>query len=376
MTGAKAGALNFALAHTDPEAELIAVVDSDYQAEPDFLSRLAPMFTDPVLGAVQTRHDYRDWTGSGYQRGCYWEYRVSYEGYFVTRDRYGAGVLTGTMCMVSRTALERAGGWAHWCCTEDSELSIRILAAGYAIRYLPVTLGRGTMPETFDGYRRQRRRWRIGPTHELRRHLRALILSRDRVRTRLAPAQKLLVVHHGLRELLLSAASTLFLLLTAALGAVLAIGGAPDAPGSLAGALGLLAGTAASAGITWQTIRHAGGRGSAPFLGTLSDFALKPVGRAAGLAGLFSSTSSFVRTNKFAALPTWADGVRGTVVSATLGLITGAGCVALVLTGPTGLLIPVTGYLAIRAAGWWVPLGWALYAQREHRRSRLPPAPR
>jgi hypothetical protein len=227
------------------------------------------------------------------------------------------------------------------------------------------------MPETFDGYRRQRHRWRIGPTHELRRHLKSLILSRDRVRTRLAPSQRLIVVHHGLRELLLSVASTLFLLLTVALGAALTINGSPDVPGSLTGALGLLAGTAASAGITWQTIRHAGGRGSAPFLGTLSDFALKPVGRAAGLGGLFSSTSSFVRTNKFATLPTWADGVRGTVVSATLGLITGAGCVALAWTGPTGLLIPATGYLAVRAAGWWVPLGWALYARREHRRTPI-----
>ncbi len=400
MTGAKAGALNFALTRTDPGADLIAVVDSDYQAEPDFLRRLAPMFADPRVGGVQTRHDYRDWTGSGYHRGCYWEYRVSYAGYFITRDRYGAGLLTGTMCMISRTALERAGGWAHWCCTEDSELSIRILAAGYTIRYLPITLGRGTMPDTFDGYRRQRRRWRIGPTHELRHHARALMadqalsdqaqpsdraplpglprmLGRDRTRARLALGRKLLTIHHGLRELILSLASTTYFLLTAALAIVLVAKGSPDPPGSRAGALGLLVGTAATAGITWKIIRRAGGRGSAAPLGLLATFALMPVGRAAGLAGLFSRASSFVRTDKFGTLPTWADGIRGTVVSAVLGLITGAACVALALRGPTGMLIPITGYLAVRAAGWWAPLGWALYGRwgRRGLSSRLELAP-
>jgi hypothetical protein len=365
MTGAKAGALNFALAHTDPRAELIAVVDSDYQAEPDFLSRLAPMFADPRLGGVQTRHDYRDWTTSGYQRGCYWEYRVSYEGYFVTRDRYGAGVLTGTMCMIRREAMDRAGGWAAWCCTEDSELSIRILAAGFAIRYLPITLGRGTMPETFDGYRRQRRRWRIGPTHELRRHTRALLLSRDPARTRLSPTHKILVAHHGLRELVLSTGSAMLLLLSTALAVVLATGDASSPAGVGAGAVGLLAGAVASAGITWQTIRHAGGGPAAASLGLISDFALTPVGRAAGLAGLVSSNSHFERTNKFATLPTWADGVRGTVVSALLGLVATAGCVLLVAHGLPGLLLPIAGYLAVRSAGWFTPLAWALYARHE-----------
>src|SRR5690606_36865458 len=39
LEGAKAGALNFSLTKTAPDVELIALVDADYLAEPDFLSR-------------------------------------------------------------------------------------------------------------------------------------------------------------------------------------------------------------------------------------------------------------------------------------------------------------------------------------------------
>jgi cellulose synthase/poly-beta-1,6-N-acetylglucosamine synthase-like glycosyltransferase len=53
----------------------VALVDSDYQAEPDFLAALVGHFDDPTIGFVQTPHDYRDWDGSLYQRLCYHEYR-------------------------------------------------------------------------------------------------------------------------------------------------------------------------------------------------------------------------------------------------------------------------------------------------------------
>ena len=44
LAGAKAGALNFGLARTDPAAELVAVADADYVARPDFLSGLVAFF--------------------------------------------------------------------------------------------------------------------------------------------------------------------------------------------------------------------------------------------------------------------------------------------------------------------------------------------
>ena len=55
LTGAKAGALNYALARADPGAELVALVDADYQMTPDFLNELVGHFDDPRLAYVQCR---------------------------------------------------------------------------------------------------------------------------------------------------------------------------------------------------------------------------------------------------------------------------------------------------------------------------------
>jgi len=53
VKGFKAGALNEALALTDPAALHIAVIDSDYQVEPHWLRRALPLFADPKIAVVQ-----------------------------------------------------------------------------------------------------------------------------------------------------------------------------------------------------------------------------------------------------------------------------------------------------------------------------------
>jgi cellulose synthase/poly-beta-1,6-N-acetylglucosamine synthase-like glycosyltransferase len=69
--GYKSGALNYALRRlTAPEADVIGVVDSDYQIEPGFLRRCAPAFADPWIGFVQSPQDYRDWTQAATTGGC------------------------------------------------------------------------------------------------------------------------------------------------------------------------------------------------------------------------------------------------------------------------------------------------------------------
>ena len=70
--GYKSGALNYALRRlTSPDAEVIGVVDSDYQIRPGFLRRCAPAFADPWIGFVQSPQDYRDWTQARYYRRLY-----------------------------------------------------------------------------------------------------------------------------------------------------------------------------------------------------------------------------------------------------------------------------------------------------------------
>jgi len=196
--GAKAGALNFALGHTAPEAEVIGVVDSDYHAESDFLEKLVGYFDDPAIGFVQSPHAYRGWDTRSYLRMCAREYRYFFETTMVSLNEYDAGITVGTMCLIRRRALEEAGGWAEWCATEDSELAIRIHALGYSSVYVNEVFGRGLIPETFADYKRQRFRWTSGPVQELKHHFRLFLPKPLGRPSALSLAQKLHHLNHGL----------------------------------------------------------------------------------------------------------------------------------------------------------------------------------
>jgi hypothetical protein len=76
LTGAKAGALNFALRHTNPHATLVGVVDADYHVEPEWLDRTVGHFDDRAIGFVQCPHAYRDYRGSRFGQWARWEYAV------------------------------------------------------------------------------------------------------------------------------------------------------------------------------------------------------------------------------------------------------------------------------------------------------------
>lgn len=170
IKGAKAGALNFALKHTDPKAEIIGVIDADYHTEPNFLKELVGLFKKKKLGFVQTPHDYRDWKHNLYLRMCYWEYKLFFHSDLISLNERDATITVGTMCLIRKKALEDAGGWAEWCVTEDSELAIRIHDAGYSSMYVNKTYGRGLIPETFETFKKQRYRWTAGPVQEFFHH--------------------------------------------------------------------------------------------------------------------------------------------------------------------------------------------------------------
>jgi cellulose synthase/poly-beta-1,6-N-acetylglucosamine synthase-like glycosyltransferase len=108
-----------------------------------------------------------------------------------------ATLTVGTMCLIRKRALEDAGGWSEWCQTEDSELSIRIHAAGYSSVYTNETFGRGLIPETFLGYKKQRFRWTFGPVQELKHHFKLYLpkfMAKPSAMTRL---QKVHHLNHG-----------------------------------------------------------------------------------------------------------------------------------------------------------------------------------
>lgn len=179
LAGFKAGALNYALKQTSPDVRIVAVIDSDYNVDPHWLRTLAPGFHDEKIAIVQAPQDYRDAEESAFKAMCYAEYRGFFHIGMVVRNERNAIIQHGTMTLVSREALQRVGGWAEWCITEDAELGLRLFEHGYEAQYLPQTFGRGLMPETFTDYKKQRFRWAYGAVQILRAHAKALLSSAD-----------------------------------------------------------------------------------------------------------------------------------------------------------------------------------------------------
>ncbi|MGE5335520.1 MAG: glycosyltransferase, partial [Nitrososphaerota archaeon] len=175
--GFKSGALNYALAMTPLEFEIIGVVDADYHVQPNYLRDLIPYFEDEHVAFVQTPQDYRDYRPEStlYQRACYHAYRYFFDVSMPSRNERNAIIFGGTMGLIRAAALRDIGGWDEWCITEDAEASLRLLMRGHEGRFVNQSYGRGLMPIEFDALKRQRFRWCFGGIQILRKHWAALL---------------------------------------------------------------------------------------------------------------------------------------------------------------------------------------------------------
>ncbi len=182
LKGFKAGALNFALQHTASDADFVAVIDSDYMVDPQWLDECVVAFNDPQIAIVQAPQDYRDADESLFKSMIYAEYAGFFGIGMVNRDARNAIIQHGTMTIVRRSVLEEVDGWASWCITEDAELGLRILERGYKASYIPKSYGRGLMPDNFLDYKKQRFRWAYGSVLILRHHMRYFLrLNRSKL---------------------------------------------------------------------------------------------------------------------------------------------------------------------------------------------------
>lgn len=179
LAGFKAGALNYALARTAPNASVIAVIDSDYVVDTRWLRDLTPQFLKDNVAIVQAPQDYRDDRENLFKAMCYAEYRAFFSIGMVVRNERNAIIQHGTMTMVRRTVLEEVGAWAEWCITEDAELGLRIFEKGYEAFYVAKSYGRGLMPDNFVDFKKQRFRWAYGSVQIMRYHLWALLRKKE-----------------------------------------------------------------------------------------------------------------------------------------------------------------------------------------------------
>lgn len=173
--GFKAGALNFALTNTNPEADVIGVVDADYIVTNDWLSDLVPHFLESQVAVVQAPQAHHSWENNFFSRMCNWEF----EGFFRIgmhhRHERNALIQHGTMTLIRHDALNQLNGWSEWCICEDTELGLRLLENNFELRYVDETFGRGLTPANFKALKSQRYRWAFGAMQILKHHLPKLL---------------------------------------------------------------------------------------------------------------------------------------------------------------------------------------------------------
>ncbi|MBM3488505.1 MAG: glycosyltransferase [Alphaproteobacteria bacterium] len=175
LAGFKAGALNEALRHTDPAAEVIAILDADYAVTKDWLKDLVPWFADPKVALVQAPQDHRDGARSVLNTAMNSEYAGFFDVGMVERNEHNAIIIHGTMLLVRRRALDEAGGWTSDTIVEDAELGLRLFRAGYQAHYTARRYGFGLLPTTYRAFKTQRERWAYGAIQIIKKHWRAML---------------------------------------------------------------------------------------------------------------------------------------------------------------------------------------------------------
>ena len=216
--GYKAGACNLVLRqYTDPRAEIIGLVDADDIVKPYYLREVAPYFSDPSIGFVQTFEGNRDFQGSHYYQACVDSFQAFYLSVMSSRNERNTVPFVGTMGLFRRSALVAAGGWNEWCICEDTEVSLRVTRNGWDGLYIPRCFGRGVVPPSFRGMLTQRHRWCFGAMQILRLHWKSLMPWDRSPENRMSSAQRrdfLMASLGWFRDLLMSAFSALLLVIT------------------------------------------------------------------------------------------------------------------------------------------------------------------
>ncbi|TAM89691.1 MAG: glycosyltransferase [Jatrophihabitans sp.] len=360
--GYKSGALNYALREMiDPRAELIGVIDSDYQVDPQFLRRCAPLFADPAVGFIQAPQDYRDWRQAPFYRRLYYSYKYFFAVSQPSRNERDGAIFAGTMGLIRRAAIERAGGWDEWCITEDAELSLRLLRDGWSGVHVDRSFGVGVMPLTFEALKGQRFRWCFGGIQILRRHWRSMLPGSRTESNRMSLGQRWAYLSGGLQWYgdLLALLFFVFLLVGAAnvaFGAGLLF---RKLTGFLIAAIPMLVVLGFVRAVA--LLRRGTGASWRDALGAFMIWqSTGLVVARASVQGLFARQAEFLRTPKTAGESRWTDAIRGNLGESGLAVLGLAGIVA-ALTEATGyggaltaalLLWPTIAYASAPLNSW------------------------
>ncbi len=102
------------------------------------------------------------------QRGAGATQELFYRWVQPSRDRSDAAICVGTCAVYRRRALDAAGGFAQIGHSEDVHTGVKLLRAGFLVRYVPVLVAKGLCPDQLGGFVNQQYRWCTGSMSLLR----------------------------------------------------------------------------------------------------------------------------------------------------------------------------------------------------------------
>ena len=160
--GFKPGALKNAMSIT--KGELIAIFDSDWRPEKNFLRRIVkPFIEDDRVAIVQAKQGIVNLNTNLISRFAGYLLIILHEVFMPIHNRANTVFFCGTGGAIRRDAIEKAGGWNTGSITEDADLSVKILLKGYKSVYVNMPIP-SEVPVTFEGFIKQQMRWCYGLT--------------------------------------------------------------------------------------------------------------------------------------------------------------------------------------------------------------------
>jgi cellulose synthase/poly-beta-1,6-N-acetylglucosamine synthase-like glycosyltransferase len=166
--GYKAGALQEGL-HT-ARGEFIAIFDSDFVPDPDFLKKTLPYFQDKDVGAVQTRWGHLNRNYSIITRLQAFALDAHFSIEQSARNAAGSFInFNGTSGVWRKSCIVDAGGWSADTLTEDLDLSYRAQMKGWKFKYLEDVVTPGELPVVMPVVKLQQYRWNKGGAETARK---------------------------------------------------------------------------------------------------------------------------------------------------------------------------------------------------------------
>lgn len=174
--GGKCRALN--AAYAEIETEVVVAVDADTLLHPDAVRRLVGHFADPRVGAVAGN------VKIGNRRGLL--PRLQALEYIAAQniDRRAAErlnamlVVPGAIGAWRAEAVRKVGLYSPDTITEDADLTVAILRAGYRVVFEPRAFSITDAPESLSAFMKQRLRWTFGMMQTAWKHRRAARTAR------------------------------------------------------------------------------------------------------------------------------------------------------------------------------------------------------